>query len=233
MSVLNVNAQVVKEYKVVVKYAHGVDSTSIENYRKTPNIPAPVVKDGSIFYDGEFLLEGVKGLEIYDTVYFDKPQNEKKILNVVKYKNPIADKEVTIVYYPVWQDVEKGGFLNQNANENDIDSLKVETDSLEMDNKQGDLSSLEDKEITKIIQGVYEVHGKTLNKFENTGIKLVKNKVNSDFNEDFDIIPVDENSFDYVEIMSFNVSNGTFIIERSYNKSGKLVSKRIVRVHLE
>ncbi|WP_298136056.1 hypothetical protein [Flavobacterium sp.] len=224
-----IKAQIVKEYKIEVFYKYGVDTITIENYRKLPNIPEPKVSQESVFYDGEYLLEGVKKIKILNKVFLKESKKTNKIVNVVNYKIPNSDKYFQVIYYPSWQDTKGSGrgLFNDKAENDTLQKKKIEEKQ-----PQNEIISNKDTIVYSSKQFVYEYdENRNLKRIENSGLKLVGDAIENESDEELFIRKdIDKNSQEYLELSQLNLKKGIYILEKNLNKENELVYFRIVAI---
>lgn len=103
--------QTVDHYKIVVYYSHGTDTINVNNTRLN-TIPAPIVKDGSIFYDEEYLLTDVDHIKIFKTYYSklsSRPKKSKYAIKQYTYWNYKYGRYVTVnvIYDPRAEEIQR------------------------------------------------------------------------------------------------------------------------------
>ena len=67
------------KYSITVHKARFDDTITLTNDKAIPNIPAPKVVNGSVFYNGEYLLNDVISIKINKISYYSvKPKEQSK-----------------------------------------------------------------------------------------------------------------------------------------------------------
>ena len=230
-----------EKYIVQVTYISGnTEVIPIKNEEIKSNIPKPIVEDGSIFYDGEYLLLNVKSIKILNTIY-DKSISKKPKYAVrkVKYWSYKYDRYITlnIIYDPEAERIQREAERNS-------ESIFAPSSNTQIENKpakfkdtisQPEISSVDrDTIVVSTKQVVYEFDGKgDFKRVENSGIKLVENMINrNQINLEFDRIDIDKNSQEYLELSALIPKKGLYLFEKNMNKEDAIVSCRIVQINI-
>lgn len=96
--------QLVDSYKIEVNYQYGKDTITVYNHDKIPYLPAPTLKSGSIYYDGEYLLNKVKSFKVIEINH--RETNDKGVMmRKFTYWHTKYQKFVTVdvISSPKWE----------------------------------------------------------------------------------------------------------------------------------
>lgn len=238
--------KVPEKYIVQVTYVSGnTEVIPVKNYDMKANIPAPIVKDGSVFYDDEYLLLNVKKIKILNTIYAKNVSTSIKSkykietyyywsykygkyvkLNVIS--DPEAEKAQRELEAKHWGTI----FGNSNQPQENDKSLDLI--------KETEKSTVEkDTVIVSTEQIVCEVEGNgNIRKIKNSTLRLEGNTVKYRSDEDllqenFVKEDLDKQSEEYIILSQISLHNGIYIIEKNLNIENQIVSIKKVPIRLE
>ena len=233
--------KIVEKYTVQVTYVGGgTEKIEVKNNRCL-KVPAPVVKEGSIFYDEEYLLNDVKSIKILETVYGKHepaPKNKYAVRKVTywsyKYQRYV---NLNIIYDPeaerIQREAERNGkSIFAPSTEIQIDDEKNKSnDTINQPEKRSvDMDTV----VVSTRQIVTEFDGKeNFKRIENSGIKLVGNMINmNEINLEFDRIDIGKKTDEYLELSQIISKKGIYLIEKQLNKDNQAVLYRILPIRL-
>jgi hypothetical protein len=231
-----------EKYIIQVTYTGGnTDKIEVDNYRHL-KVPAPIVKDGSLFYDEEFLLLDVKKIKILNTVYdksISKPKKSKYVVTKARYWNERLHKFVTlnVISDPEAEKVQRESEAEQRktaifsrSSETQIEEILKPVEEIKSETQID-----KDTVVVSTKQIVFEYDGNgNFKKIENSGIKLVGDIINSkDYNPEFNKIDMDKKSDEYLELSQLIEKKGMYLIEKRMNKQNQIVLRKIAPIHIE
>lgn len=233
-----------EKYIVQVTYTGGgTEKIEVKNDRHL-NVPAPIVKDGSIFYDEEFLLLDVKKIKILNTVYgknASTPKKSKYVVTKARYWNDRLHRfvDVNIISDPKAEQAQreseaeqrKTAIFSRSEENQENDSPK----SVEIINETEKSTVEKDTIVVSSEQIVCESDGKgNFKKIENSGLKLVGNKVNTkEFNAEFDRTNIVNNTNEYSQLLVLIPKKGMYVIEKRLNKEKQIVVCLVVPITID
>jgi|GEM_PF-5717329 len=229
-----------REYTVQVIYLSGnSEIIPIRNSEKKANVPVPVVAEGSIFYDGEYLLLDVKSIKILKTTYFPETRVENDIeIRKVKYFDPSIGREITLnaISNPKWEAAQRK--LESEATSifapSDETLKEFEKSNNDTVKKQPDSRVMRDTVVISRLQNVYESDGNGNFKIIlNSGLKLIGNRVINQTDGEWTTKNIDFNSSEYVELSKLNLKKGNYIIEKFLNKDKVVVSYKTLAIQIK
>ena len=232
----NCQVKIPKEYSVQVTYLSGnTEIIPIRNSDKKADVPKPIALQGSIYYDGEYLLLNVKGIKILKTSYFPDSKTSSVRIDKMKYYDPKLGREriINVISDPQWE-------ASQRKTESEAKSIfapsdekikEIKKSKSDTVNKQPDSRASRDSVVKSRLQNVYESDGNGNFKIIlNSGLKLVGNRVVNQTDGEWTAKNIDSNSNEYFELSKLNLKKGNYIIEKSLNRENSVISNRIVRV---
>lgn len=226
-----------KEYTVQVTYKSGTTEViPVRNTDKKIDIPKPIVAEGSIFYDGEYLLLNVKSIKILKTSYFpdSKTSSDVRVDKVKIYDQRLGkEKTVNVIHDPTWEASQrkaeseaKSIFAPSDEKLNQV--VKNEKDTLK---KQPDSRVIRDTIVKSKVQNVYEADGNGNFKIIlNSGLKLVGNRVINQTDGEWMARNIDANSKEYAELSKLKLKKGCYIIEKELNQDNIVLAYRVIPV---
>ena len=233
--------KIVEKYIVQVTYiGGGTEKIEVKNDRHL-KVPAPIVKDGSIFYDEEYLLLNVKNIKILNTVYeksISKPKKSKYVVTKARYWNERLHQFVTlnVISDPEAEKAQRETEAEQRKTALFHRSDEVETSKSDL--KQNEQPKVEkDTIIAYTEQIVCEVKGKNIRNIKNSTLRLEGNIIKYRSYEDllqenFIKENIEEKSDEYLLLSQLSLNNGIYIIEKKLNKNNQIVSIKKVPVKL-
>lgn len=233
--------KIAEKYLVQVTYTGGgTENIEIKNDRHL-KVAEPIVKDGSIYYDEEYLLLDVKKIKILNTVYSKNTStSEKPFYKIDKgyYWDSKRQEYVklNIISFPEQEKYQREGEERQkktaifSRSEEENNTLEKAEKHINPEEKKVE----KDTVVVSTSQIVLEYDGNgKFNKIENSGLKIVGDKINStDFNPEFDRIEVDKNSDQYLELYQLIKKKGNYVIEKQMNKLNQIVLCKIASFNL-
>jgi hypothetical protein len=231
-------SKIPEKYSIEVTYISGAkDLISLKNDEAKPNIPKPIVKDKSVFYNGEYVLDKVKSIKILNTSYYQNNKTDSEIkITKLTYYDPWVGKErkINVISNPSWEasqrqaeaETRKTSIFGSDNLSTEDSQAQIPTDTL-----RKDMKPIKEVEVYSRTQGVYESDGNgNFQRLENTGLKLNGNYVEKKINSNFKIKKVTNS--ENVELSKLNLKKGVYIIERELDVNNKVISYRRVLINL-
>jgi hypothetical protein len=229
--------KIVEKYIVQVTYTGGgTEKIEVKNERHL-NVPEPIVKDGSLFYDEEFLLLDVKKIKILNTIYSKNVSTPKSKYAIRKVKY-WSDKYHRYINLNIISDPEAEKVQSELNNkrstifdsETVIDNSKIkpekptnDKDTIVVSTEQIVSEIAENGNIRKIKNSTLRLEGNDI-KFRSDEDLLQENFIKED---------IEKGSEEYLQLSALSLKKGIYIIEKNLNKENQIVLVKIVLVKLD
>ena len=234
--------KIVEKYIVQITYTGGgTEKIEVKNDRHL-KVPAPIVKDGSLFYDEEFLLLDVKKIKILNTIYgknLSTPKKPKYVVTKARYWNERLHQFVTlnVISDPEAEKAQRESEAEQRKTAifSRSDENQTEEISKPVEEIKSEMQIDKDTVVVSTKQIVFEYDGNGNFKIiENSGIRLVGDVINSkDYNPEFNKIEIDKKSDEYLELSQLIEKKGMYLIEKRMNQQNQIVLCKIAAIHIE
>lgn len=166
------------------------------------------------------------------------------LITKIKYYNPFLGRDVIInvITSPKAEYALREKYDNYKSNSgkssDNTENLNNENTSrnndIEIKKTKEDFTTNKDTIVKSSKQYVYEFdENNNFQKIENSGIKLVGNRVNSQFSGELIKNDIDKKSEEYFELLLLDLKKGIYIIEKNLNKENEIISFRIVPVKIQ
>lgn len=252
ISICSAQEKIPEKYIVQVTYISGnTEVIPVKNFDMKANVPAPIVKDGSIFYDEEYLLLDVKKIKILNIIYAKNASTSKSKYQIDTYyywsykygkymklnviTDPEGEKAQREVEAKARAKTKDRGILFERSDESQENDNNKSVDVI----KEAEKSTVEkDTVIVSTEQLVCEVEGNgNISKIKNSTLRLEGNNVKYRFDEDllqenFVKEDLDKQSEDYIILSQISLRKGIYIIEKKLNKGNEIISIKNVPVRL-
>jgi len=233
--------KIAEKYIVQVTYTGGgTENIEIKNDRHL-KVADPIVKDGSIYYDEEYLLLDVKKIKILKVDYAKNVSTSEKPFYKIE-KGYYWDKKrqtyvkLNVISFPEQEKYQREGEERQKKTA--IFSRSSENSNGEKPKevaKSEEVIVEKDTVVTSTKQIVFEYDGNgNFKKFEKSGLRILGDKIDSrNFNPEFDRIDIDKASDEYLLLSQIIEKKGEYIVEKLMNKENQIVLCKILPIHFD
>lgn len=221
------------KYLLQVTYTSGATEVlTVKNERGLSNIPKPIVKDDSVFYDGEYLLLNVKKIDILKTIFEDAKKLPETAISKVNYYNPQTGKEekINVIHSPAWE-ASQQQVESERKSIFAVDAVKQETDGKSAD-ANSHVPPKDNTEIVSVRRATYQVDddGKFW-KIRNLNIAKNGDNFNAGFDGELERDFVKADDSEYSALVRLNLSAGYYVmIEETYNDY-QLPKLKIIKIN--